>query len=133
MAPVKREFLGAFSVRLGTGKRLRCEIADGEPYGSAPGLYRVRVARRWQEGFFTREGLAALIASTALSGVPCEGDTPPAPRTGSVSVYFEREGELVCERGFALAPWIRAFDGQWMLLVRTPSFKGFVPRHDVRD
>lgn len=126
----KREFLGAFSVRIGTS-RARFEIADGEPYGSAPGLYRVRLGRRWLDGFYSRAGLARLVVDAALDGLPGTPDAMPSPVTGAVSVWFDRDGEMVRERGFALSPWVRTFGGEWQIMVRTPSYKGFVAAADV--
>lgn len=130
MPRTSRQFCASISVRFDT-RRTKIELSPALLHGGPKGLYRVRVNRKWIDAptdadggplFFSQTGLAQLAAHLAFGGEAEPASLPDIPRGSRVRVSIEREGEILREQGFTLAPPIFGFDGRVYVAVSTYSF-----------
>lgn len=124
MSTKKRKFTGSISVRIGTLRR-RLELSPAELHGGEPGLFRVRIGRRWHNHadggalFFDREGLAELAAGLAFGSLPELPAAPVLPRNTRASVTYWRGGRPHVEGVWTATPPIRGHDGRYYVGVMT--------------
>jgi hypothetical protein len=121
MAEDKRNFLGSICVRFNT-KRHKLELASAKNFGGEPGLYRVRIDRRWRDGpdgsrlYLDRAGLAELVASLmddANQGeAPALEPLPDLPLHSRVYARYEYRDEWQATVTYTSSPPIRGQDGQ---------------------
>ena len=133
-----RKFSGSISIRIGT-KRAKFELSPAEIHDGQPGLFRVRIDRRWidtPEGelhFFDRVGLAKLVAETALDEIRKLPSEPPVlPRKTRVSAKFWVDDIPHQEATWTSTPPFRGYDGHFYVGVMTYAAGFiFVPVEDV--
>lgn len=132
----KREFLGSFSVRIGT-ERVRFEIADAALFGGPAGTFRVRIGRCWHDGpdgrhlYLDRDGLADLVVQASLGSLPEPAAAPSIPRNARVSARIRENGNVRTTGGTVVAPPILAHDGRWMVPVMMYGGTRYVPVEDL--
>lgn len=132
----KREFLGSFSVRIGTD-RIRFEIADATLFGGPAGTFRVRIDRRWHDGdegrhlYLDRQGLSALVVIAAMGSMPEPAEAPIIPRNARVSARIREDGNVRTTGGTVVAPPILAHDGRWVVPVMMYGGTRYVPVSDL--
>lgn len=80
-----RIFSGSISVKTGT-TRTKLELSPAELHGGEQGFVRVRMGRRWVEGFFNAEGIAHLVANLVSPLATREEHAPDIPLHTYVSV-----------------------------------------------
>ena len=134
-----RQFLGSVSIRV-EDTRSKLELSPAELHGGEPGLFRVRIKRRWLDSpegkplFFDKVRLAELIAghvfADAVATLP--ETAPDIPRNTRVSVKFWHRDTPHQEGVFTASPPYRGFDGRFYVWVMTYA-AGFiaVPVEDV--
>lgn len=132
MTQDKRIFTASISVKNDT-QRVKLELSPAELYGGATGLVRVRIGRRWLDGFYTAEGVGALVAKLASGSVLSEPHPPDFPYGTWVRVHRPDDDEFLPHTTTVInkVP-IRLFDGAFYVLVNVPDY-GFilVPVYDV--
>ena len=134
-----RVFIGSVSVRV-EDNRTKLELSPAEEHGGEPGLFRVRIGRRWvdtPEGgklFFDRVRLADFLAAhvfgEAVATMPTKA--PDIPRGSRVSVKFWHDDMPHSEAVYTSSPVYRGFDGRFYVWVMTYE-AGFIaaPVEDV--
>ena len=138
MTQDNRKFSGSISVRIGT-KRIKIELSPAEIHDGQPGLFRVRIGRRWVDApegtllFFDRTALASLIAEAALGELEVLPSEPPSlPRNTRVSVKFWIDDSPHQEATWTSTLPIRGYDGKFYVGVMTYAAGFiFVPVEDV--
>ena len=134
-----RVFIGSVSVRV-DDTRTKLELSPAEEHGGEPGLFRVRIGRRWvdtPEGdklFFDRVRLADFIAGHVFGDavVTMPEKAPNIPRGSRVSARFWYKDNPHSEAVYTSSPVYRGFDGRFYVWVMTYE-AGFiaVPVEDV--
>lgn len=126
-----RNFKGSISVRIGTN-RTKLELSPAETHGGEPGLFRVRIDRRWldtPEGdllLFDRSALTEFILSQVLDEVKQLPATPPElPIKSRVSILYWHDDEPRRESNWTSTPPIRGYDGNFYVGVMT-AVAGFM-------
>lgn len=132
MTQNKLVFHASISVKTDT-KRVKLELSPAELYGGETGLVRVRMGRRWLDGFYTAEGIGALVARVASGSVFSEPQPPDLPYGTWVKVHRPDDDDFLPHTTTVLNKTpIRLFDGAFYVLVNVPGY-GFilVPAYDV--
>lgn len=124
--PTKRNFIGSVSVRI-EDTRTKIELSPAEEHGGEPGLFRVRIGRRWvdtPEGgklFFDRIRLADFLAGhvfgDAVATMPEKA--PEIPSGSRVSVKYWYKDNPHWEGVWTKSPVYRGFDGRFYVWVHT--------------
>lgn len=117
-----------------TTKSVKLELSPAEIYGGPEGHVRIRVERRWVDGFYTAEGVGALVAQIASSAVLQHAHPPDLPCGTWVKVDIPDDDEFMpCTTKIVNKAPIRLFDGAFYVLVHVPRY-GFilVPSYDVK-
>lgn len=133
MAQDKRKFLSTICVKSDTNN-IRLELSPAEIYGGPEGHVRIRVGRRWTDGFYTAEGVGALVARMASSEMLHLAQPPDLPYGTWVKVDIPEDDEFLpyTTKVINKTP-IRLFDGAFYVLVNVPQY-GFIliPSYDTK-
>lgn len=111
-----RIFSGSISVKTGT-TRTKLELSPAELHGGEQGFVRVRMGRRWVEGFFNAEGIAHLVSNLASPLATREEHAPDIPLHTYVSVPIPNKTWSRCITRTALPAPVRLADGRFYVLV----------------
>lgn len=115
MTQDKRKFTALISVKTDT-RRVKLELSPAELYGGQPGLVRVRMGRRWLDGYFCHENIAKLVAQQLAGGQPAKSATvPEIPLNAYISVPFPNAERRQLTRTSSAAP-VRLFDGHYYVM-----------------
>lgn len=111
-----RIFSGSISVKTDT-TRTKLELSPAELHGGEQGFVRVRMGRRWVEGFFNAEGIANFVANLASPLAVREELAPDIPLHTYVSVPIPNKTWSRCITRTALPAPVRLADGRFYVLV----------------
>ena len=115
-------FCGSIGVRFGT-TRTKIELSPAENHGGPPGLFRVRVNRRWYDMADGRHlylgpaEVAALAAELATGGECTQVEPPVLPVKSRVRVPRGVPGSSPVWTGYTATDPILAADGRWYVAV----------------
>lgn len=132
MTQDKRTFFASISVKIDT-KRTKLELSPAELYGGPAHHVRIRAGRCWLDGFYTAEGIGALVARMASEAVLSQPQAPDLPYGTWVRVHRPDDHDFLPHTTTVLnkVP-IRLFDGVFYVLVNVPRY-GFIliPSYDI--